>query len=56
MSDQWRCHSFDHALECYVTFRKGEFILYNKIPVSTIELPKRRFQTLNEISLPEKII
>ena len=30
--------------------------MFGKIPVPTIELPKRRFQTFLDISLPEKLI
>ena len=32
-----------------------DFILLDKIPVSTIELPQRRFHTFLDISLPEKL-
>ena len=34
---------------------EGDFIMFDKISLSTIELPKRRFQTFPDKSLPEKI-
>ena len=34
---------------------EGGLILFRKISVLTIELPKRRFQTFLDISLPEKL-
>ena len=45
---------YGHHLECNI--REGDFILFGKIPVPTIELPYRRFQTFLDISLPEKLI
>ena len=45
-----------HHPECRVTFGRGDLILFDKIPVPTIELPLRRFQTFLYISLPEKLI
>ena len=45
-----------HNPECRVTFGRGGLILFSKIPVPTIELPQRRFQTFLDISLPEKLI
>ena len=39
-----------------VTGEEGDLILFGKIPVSTIELPWRRFQSFRDISLPEKLI
>ena len=45
-----------HHPECRVTFGSGDIILLGKIPVPTIELPKWRFQTFLDISLPEKLI
>ena len=41
-----------HHPECRVTFGRGDLILFGKIPVLTIELPKRRFKPFLEISLP----
>ena len=45
-----------HHPECRVTFGRGGPHIFGKIPVPTIELPKRRFQTFLDISLPEKLI
>ena len=42
--------------ECRVIFGRGGLILFGKIPVPTIELPKRRFPRFLDISLPEKLI
>ena len=43
--------------ECRVTLGRGGLILFDKIPVPTIELPKRRSQTFFfYISLPDKFI
>ena len=33
---------------------EGDFIMFDEIPLSTIELPEGRFQTFPDISLPEK--
>ena len=33
---------------------KGDFTLIDKIPISTIELPKRRFQKFADVSLPAR--
>ena len=38
------------------SIREGDLILFGKIPVPTIELPLRRFQTFFDISLPKKLI
>ena len=57
MSDQWRgIYVYGHPPEFHVTFGGGGLILYTKILVPTIELPKRRFQTFLDMSLPEKLI
>ena len=45
-----------HHPECRVTFRRGYLLLFDKIPISTIELSLRRSQTFLYISLPEKLI
>ena len=45
-----------HHPECRVTFGRGGLILFGKFLVPTIELPKRRFQTFLDVSLPEKLI
>ena len=47
---------YDHPPECHVTFgRGGLLIILYKIPVPTLKLPYRRFQTFHEISLSEKL-
>ena len=57
MSDQLRMSlQYGKASEFHVTYGREVFILFYEIPVSTIELPKRRFQTSPDISLPEKLI
>ena len=43
-------------LEFHVTFGRGGFILFDEIPVPTIELPWRLSQTFLYISRPEKIV
>ena len=45
-----------HHPDCRVTFGRGGLILFDKIPVPTIELPLRRSQTFLYISLHEKRI
>ena len=45
-----------HHPKCRVTFGRGDLILFGKIPVPTIELSERRFQTFLDISLHEKLI
>ena len=47
---------YGHSPECRVTFGRGNLILFGKIPVPTIELPWKRFQTFLDISLSEKLI
>ena len=34
---------------------KGDFIMFDEIPISTIELPEGRFQTFHDISLSEEL-
>ena len=47
---------YDHVLECHVTFgRPGDFIMFDEIPISTIELPVGRFHRFPDISLPVKL-
>ena len=41
-----------HVPEWHVT---GDFIMFDEIPISTIKLPERRFQTFHDISLSEGI-
>ena len=57
MSDQWRV-SLCMAIPQNVMLHSGEgdLILFDKIPVPTIELLKRRFQTFLDISLPGKLM
>ena len=52
-----RFTAYGHPLECHETFGIGCFILFDKIPVSTILLPKRLhvFQSSLDISLPKLI-
>ena len=33
---------------------EGNFIMFNKVPISTIEFPEGRFKMFTDISLPEK--
>ena len=47
---------YGYPPEFRVTFGRGGLILFGKIPVMTIVLPWRRFQTFLDISLPEKLI
>ena len=35
--------------------REGDFIIFDKIPISTIKLPEGRFQTFPDISLSEEM-
>ena len=46
---------YDHVPECHVTFGRGDFIMFDEISISTIELPDGRFQTFPDISLLEKL-
>ena len=43
--------AYGHASECHSG--EGDFILFDKIHVSTIELSNRQFQTFPDISLTE---
>ena len=57
MSHQWRVSLYMVILQNVVEHSgEGNPILFGKIPVPIIELPKRRFQTFLGISLPEKVI
>ena len=40
---------YDHVPECRVTFGRGDFILFDEIPLSTIELPEGPFQKFLDI-------
>ena len=42
--------------ESSVFFGDGDFILFDEIPILTLELPKRPFQALPDISLLEKLM
>ena len=42
--------AYGHSPECHVAFLRGDFITLKKIPVSIIELPKRRFQMIPGIT------
>ena len=46
---------FFQVPECQVTFWR-RFILFDKVPISTIELPKRRVQMCLDVSLSNKLI
>ena len=46
---------YGHVPECHVTFGKGDFIMFDEIPISTIKLPEGRFQTFHDISLSEEL-
>ena len=57
MSYQWRMSLYVVIIQNVVQHSgERDLILFGKIPVSTIELPKRRFQTFLDIFLPEKLI
>ena len=45
---------YGHPPKCRVIFERGGLILFDKIPVTTIELPL--FQMFLYTSLPEKLI
>ena len=56
MSDQWRVSLY--MIMCQnVMLHLGEsdFIMFDEIPISTIELIEGRFQTFPDISLSEKL-
>ena len=46
---------YGHPPECRGTFGEGGFILFDKIPVPTIELSLIRFHTFRDISLSKKL-
>ena len=55
--DQWRVSLYVVIIQNVVQHSgEGDLILFGKIPVPTIQLPKRRFQTFLDISLPKKLI
>ena len=58
MSDQLRV-SLYMAMSQYVMYHlgKGDFIMFDEIPISTIKLPGGRFQTFHDIhvSLSEEL-
>ena len=57
MSYQWRVSLHVVIIQNVVLHSgEGDLILFGKIPIPTIELPYRRFQTFLDISLPEKLI
>ena len=47
----WSCP----RMSCYIWERERDFIMFDGIPLSTIELPEGRFQLFPDISLPEKL-
>ena len=56
MSDQWRVSLYMIMSQNVMQhLGEGDFIMSDKIPISTIELPEGRFQTFPDISLPENL-
>ena len=49
----WEVTVTGRGSECHLLSREGDFILLNKIPVSTIKLSEWRFQAFYEVSLFE---
>ena len=49
---------YSHPLECHITIERRDLKLFDKIPASTTELPKGRFQMFFDTlcSLSEKLI
>ena len=52
-----RCHCIRHCtrMSCII-WERGDFILSDEIPISTIELSDGRFKAYNHISLPKVLI
>ena len=56
MSDQLRVSLYMvmSRMSCNI-WERGDFIMFDEIPISTIKLPEERFQTFHDISLSEEL-
>ena len=45
---------YGHVIKCHATVgRERDFIMFDEISISTIDLPEGRLQTFPDISLPD---